>query len=1311
MKTKFLHLAFLLFAVLGFLSLRAQNVIILSNGIQILQENSYFFLLTGLDTCEIITDKILIKYQTTANDSNILEIEQDYQLTNKIVLHGGWIIYYIQPQLDYIAFIEDLLNEPNIENVEVDFALSYYGTPNDPAYINGDLWYIDKIQMPAAWDIEVGHDEIIVGVLDSGFDWLVEDFTPDNGIGWNHFLGNNNTYPCYMGGSWNYHGTFVSGIIAARTNNNTETCGIAGGWNSNPIKIDMEVISCYIIDYAFAAAGLYHAVWLNNARIINMSWGIQCYYPPPPPNTNALQDAIEDAYNQKGVTMFAGVGNSEKEIDDCPPNPYDCNEWEMQIGWPASSEYVIAVGGTKEDDKRYKKGFYGCETEISAPASNIYVYDGNGNPPWTTASGTSFSTAIASGVAALMLSSNPCLTNTDIDYILKQTAEKVHANFCWGYDYYWNVEKPGHSRYLGYGRIDAHQALLKATSYNINEVTSTETWSEPKWFNHDLTIKSGVVLIITDMVKFTPDKKIIVEPGAHLKIDGGTITCTCNDFWGGIEVQGNPNLSQNPSTNQGCVELVHSGKIEKAYYGIYSSNGGIIFATDAIFNNNYRSIHMENYSGTNRSFFTRCVFEWNQNPGLFGGGQYFIGAEFVGPIKVFGCTFENNIPFNSMPFLERGYGILSYNAKFIISGASENDTVVGNPNEIKTYFKNLRYGGYFLRSFNNLQTHISYSQFENNLRGLYLGGFNGSSYAQVVQCKFKVLPQCYAPSGIDVYGMYLNGCSEYTVEDNEFYRDAPDPEGIGLIINNSGYNDNMIYNNKFHKLEYGTIAQQCNRYSNQSGLCFKCNDYYNNINDIAITSDMPGNPNQGINVNQGNENNPAENTFTVESTNGYNINNPFDMIFYYHDEFFDPFFKVIPDPIIGVKPEISNNTTYNKEEDCPSNFSGGGGGIEEMMEDMNEAKVKADSLEQVLSQLVDGGSTENLVDVVQSSTSQNALTTTVELIQESPYLSDSVMKTAIINETALPNSMIRDILVANPSSAKTTDVIGTFAQRVVPMPDSMMSQIMGGLNVLSAKEELTNELSTWKQQYAQSFKTLMRLFQYDTTGLYGFDSLVALVSSDGSLSSMYDLVTLYFGKGMYTEGNLIMNSIPQQFELTSEELNNHNKFVNLSLIMQQVNSDSTKLNSLDSSQIVTLSSIAQDDRCLAGSYSRNLLIMINNIQYDEPIILPGLVTKPAWKPNNNTSYLYNELYYLKVFPNPANTYYIIEYQVNTALLPEEVISLLVINQLGHPVRYFERKYKYDQITVSTKDLPPGIYFVALKIGQTTVKTRKIVITR
>jgi hypothetical protein len=121
--------------------------------------------------------------------------------------------------------------------------------------------------------------------------------------------------------------------------------------------------------------------------------------------------------------------------------------------------------------------------------------------------------------------------------------------------------------------------------------------------------------------------------------------------------------------------------------------------------------------------------------------------------------------------------------------------------------------------------------------------------------------------------------------------------------------------------------------------------------------------------------------------------------------------------------------------------------------------------------------------------------------------------------------------------------------------------------------------------------------------------------------------------------------------------------------------------------------------------------MINNIQYDEPIILPGLVTKPAWKPNNNTSYLYNELYYLKVFPNPANTYYIIEYQVNTALLPEEVISLLVINQLGHPVRYFERKYKYDQITVSTKDLPPGIYFVALKIGQTTVKTRKIVITR
>lgn len=1317
MKKILIHLIYFLLMLIGCCSLSAQTIIELSNGTDIIQIDSSYFLLTGFDTCEIVTDKILVKYQTTANDTDIVEIEQNYQLENKFLLKSGWIIYYIPPQQDYISFIEDLLNEDNVENVEVDFLFSYQATPNDPAYLNGDIWYIDNLNMPSAWDIEVGHDDVIVGVLDSGFDWDVEDFGPDNGIGYNHIYQNEYTYPIYLGsGNYNYHGTKTAGIIAGKTNNGTQISGIAGGWNSNPVKIDMQVVGHDGADYTAAAAGLYTAVWLDNASVINMSFGLLT--PDPlPPNTEALQSEIEMAYG-KGVTMFASNGNVHR-LNECEPVPLESK----YIAWPAKSEFVIAVGATQPDpiaDIHWHEvvwapgdlmSAYSSDTELSAPGKDIYVYD-NGN--WTVQSGTSFSTAMASGVAALMISANPCLYNTDIEYILKETARKANPDFCWGYEYDWNEEKPGHCIYLGYGVIDAYQALLLATSHNINEVTTNETWSEPKWFNHDLTIKSGGNLTITTTVKFCPGNKIIVEPGAHLLIDGGTLTCSCNDLWGGIEVQGNPELSQNPGTNQGCVEIINSGKIEKATYGIYSSNGGIVFATDAMFHNNYRAVHFENYPDVNRSFFTRCTFDWGEDldPAVntfLDGSQYFIGAEYVSPIKVYGCTFENNVNINSLPFNERGYGILANNAKFIISGASS-QPAVGDPNEIKTYFKKLYYGARFLRAFNTYDLNIAHSRFENNLKGLSIGGFTGQSFAQVVLSEFKVLPPSLIPGNYDSYGMYLNNCSGYIVEDNEFYRESTTPEGIGLVINESGPYDNMIYNNSFQYLEYAVIAQGCNRNDDLMGLCFKCNDFSHNTNDIVITSSAPESPDQGINVNQGNKTSAAKNTFTIQN-NEYDINNPFDQITYYHDQYSGQN-PVIPVPTIGVTNYQVFGSTYDKQIDCPSNYSGGGSGIDELTEDLNEAKAASDSLEQVLYQLIDGGSTGNLVNEVEYTSSQTALETRDMLIQESPFLSDSVMKTAINNEIALPNSMIRDVFLVNPQSAKSGDVLGALNQRVVPMPDSMMVQIMGGLEVIGEKEELTGLFSIWNQRYLTAFQKILHLYYEDTTGQYGFDSIVSLMNQKEGLSNRYELVTLFYGNGMYSEGNQILNTIPQQFQLSATETENHNKFVTLSLIMEQVNSDSAGINSLDSSQIATLTTMASGTHCMAGIFSRNLLIMSGNIGYTEPIILPVVSSRPAWHPlTTDPSNLDQNKYYLRVFPNPASNYFIVDYQINVPVKPNESISIVLTDELGRELKSYYRTIQYDQITVATNGLASGNHFVVLKIGQTPQKTIKIVLNK
>ena len=144
-------------------------------------------------------------------------------------------------------------SKPAIEWAEPNYTFTLDATPNDPYYPTNQAPYLNRLEMPAAWDYTTGQSDIIIAVLDTGVStdhpdlasgiWTnSKEISGDSGIdddgngfiddvhGWNFPDGNNQIYDDHG------HGTHVAGIAAARINNGVGIAGMAGGATIMPVR-------------------------------------------------------------------------------------------------------------------------------------------------------------------------------------------------------------------------------------------------------------------------------------------------------------------------------------------------------------------------------------------------------------------------------------------------------------------------------------------------------------------------------------------------------------------------------------------------------------------------------------------------------------------------------------------------------------------------------------------------------------------------------------------------------------------------------------------------------------------------------------------------------------------------------------------------------------------------------------------------------------------------------------------------------------------------------------------------------------------
>ncbi|WP_433220617.1 S8 family serine peptidase [Dactylosporangium sp. CS-047395] len=268
--------------------------------------------------------------------------------------------------------------------------------PRDPT--------IARLGLERAWDLSTGAG-VTVAVVDSGVDGGQAklqaamapgfDFVPSaTPPGFQRVAGG--LGDCGDNGA--SHGTAIAGLIAARPGDDDRVIGVAPAARIAPVRFldGIDNSSPEMIAAAIRTGA-------ESGQVLNLSFAVSVDRAP-------IRDAIQYALS-RNVVVVAAAGNEASNGD---------TKW-----YPAAYPGVLAVAALKQDGTPLAQSNRGDWVGIAAPGEGLTAPASGGG--YAGVSGTSFATALVSGVAALVRARFPGMSAAEVVHRLTATAVPLGA--------------------------------------------------------------------------------------------------------------------------------------------------------------------------------------------------------------------------------------------------------------------------------------------------------------------------------------------------------------------------------------------------------------------------------------------------------------------------------------------------------------------------------------------------------------------------------------------------------------------------------------------------------------------------------------------------------------------------------------------------------------------------------------------------------------------------------------------------------------------------------------------------------------------
>jgi subtilisin family serine protease len=454
-------------------------------------------------TIYYLTDKIIVRFDLKATNAQIDKMLAKYALKVLKEYEGEKNTLLVQvtssSEANPIKVANAMAEEKLVLSAEPNMVNRFMSAYIPPDGYFSRQWHLNakkkpqlvaeaSVAAPKAWDITRGERNIVVAVVDDGFDLSHPDFKGTGKVVFpkDYVDGDANPFPETAAGD--YHGTPCAGVAIAESNGRG-VVGIAHGCAFMPVRFPLAADDDLLIDIFEETAA--------KADVISCSWG-------PPPVYAPLSTAFAKTLTRlaktggprgKGVVICFAAANFDAPINDRQNAggftwlDYGTGTLHTTTGpilnGLAAHPAVIAVAASTSLNKHAAYSNWGAEISVCAPSDNFHPRVPSqfvpGRGIWTTDNeaygdgftarsrytgqfgGTSSATPLVAGVAALVLSANPKLTAAAVKDILQTTADKIvdaDADIVLGTNC--GQYKDGRCDWFGCGKVNAAKAVAEA---------------------------------------------------------------------------------------------------------------------------------------------------------------------------------------------------------------------------------------------------------------------------------------------------------------------------------------------------------------------------------------------------------------------------------------------------------------------------------------------------------------------------------------------------------------------------------------------------------------------------------------------------------------------------------------------------------------------------------------------------------------------------------------------------------------------------------------------------------------------------------